>query len=391
MPLKRRRARRPRRSRSEREVGCGLTFLDRQRMTSFAGLPFAQANRRAPAWAGVSPHRPVGYPATMARRGGWRRLGRRRFRYVDSRGRAIGDEESLARIRSLAIPPAWENVWISPTAGADLQATGIDSAGRKQYLYSERRRAARQREKFDRLLHFARRLPTLRASAENDLRAGRTSRNGRARSRSAWSTRRGSESGPTGTRAPRARTASQPCGSVTSKWTETRSTLSSGRRTTRSSAARCGAFPSHGSWSTWLRWTDHGCSGSNGTESSSRSPRTASTTTSGSGSRPFHREGLPHLGRDARRGERARTARPGAERARREAGAGARDAQGRPRAREHRGRRARVIREPGRRRRVPRGARRSRTTAGPRAPPPHGCLSTNARFSGFSGAASRGD
>ena len=108
----------------------------------------------------------------MARRGGWRRLGRRRFRYVDSRGRAIGDEESLARIRSLAIPPAWENVWISPTAGADLQATGIDSAGRKQYLYSERRRAARQREKFDRLLHFARGLPTLRASAENDLRRG---------------------------------------------------------------------------------------------------------------------------------------------------------------------------------------------------------------------------
>ena len=108
----------------------------------------------------------------MARRGGWRRLGRRRFRYVDSRGRAIGDEESLARIRSLAIPPAWENVWISPTAGADLQATGIDSAGRKQYLYSERRRVARQREKFDRLLHFARGLPTLRASAENDLRRG---------------------------------------------------------------------------------------------------------------------------------------------------------------------------------------------------------------------------
>lgn len=45
--------------------------------------------------------------------------------------------------------------------------------------------------------------------------------------------------------------------------------MSSGRRTTRSSAARCGAFPSHGSWSTWWRWTDHGCSGSNGTESSS--------------------------------------------------------------------------------------------------------------------------
>lgn len=108
----------------------------------------------------------------MARRGGWRRLGRRRFRYVDSRGRPIDDQESLARIRSLAIPPAWEDVWISPNAGADLQATGIDSAGRKQYLYSERHRASREREKFERLLGFAGGLPTLRARAESDLRRG---------------------------------------------------------------------------------------------------------------------------------------------------------------------------------------------------------------------------
>jgi DNA topoisomerase-1 len=108
----------------------------------------------------------------MARRGGWRRLGRRRFRYVDARGRPIADDESLERIRSLAIPPAWEDVWISPSASADLQATGIDSAGRKQYLYSERRRAAREREKFERLLGFARSLPALRARAENDLRRG---------------------------------------------------------------------------------------------------------------------------------------------------------------------------------------------------------------------------
>jgi DNA topoisomerase-1 len=108
----------------------------------------------------------------MARRGGWRRLGRRRFRYVDSRGRPITDEAHLERLRSLAIPPAWEDVWISPNAAADLQATGIDSAGRKQYLYSERHRAARGQEKFDRLLEFARGLPTLRARAEHDLRRG---------------------------------------------------------------------------------------------------------------------------------------------------------------------------------------------------------------------------
>ena len=108
----------------------------------------------------------------MARRGGWRRLGRRRFRYVDSRGRPIEDEASLERIRALAIPPAWTDVWISPSPGAGLQATGVDTAGRTQYLYSERRRAARERAKFDRLLHFAQRLPTLRARAEGDLRRG---------------------------------------------------------------------------------------------------------------------------------------------------------------------------------------------------------------------------
>jgi len=108
----------------------------------------------------------------MARRGGWRRLGRKRFRYVDSRRRAIADEEHLERIHSLAIPPAWDDVWISPNPSADLQATGVDSAGRRQYIYSERRQALRRREKFGRLLDFARGLPTLRASAEHDLRRG---------------------------------------------------------------------------------------------------------------------------------------------------------------------------------------------------------------------------
>jgi DNA topoisomerase-1 len=108
----------------------------------------------------------------MARRGGWRRLGRRRFRYVDSRGRPIDDEEQLERVRLLVIPPAWTDVWISPSPSADLQATGVDAAGRRQYLYSERHQAARQREKFDRLLRFARGLPTLRARAESDLRRG---------------------------------------------------------------------------------------------------------------------------------------------------------------------------------------------------------------------------
>ena len=108
----------------------------------------------------------------MARRGGWRRLGRRRFRYVDSRGRPVDDEDRLERIRSLAIPPAWQDVWISPNPSADLQATGVDAAGRKQYVYSDRHQAARQREKFERLLEFAKALPTLRSRTESDLRRG---------------------------------------------------------------------------------------------------------------------------------------------------------------------------------------------------------------------------
>ena len=108
----------------------------------------------------------------MARRGGWRRLGRRRFRYVDSHGRPIEDEEALERIRSLVIPPAWTDVWISPNAGAKLQATGVDAAGRRQYLYHPDFRAAQEREKFERLLHFAKSLPTLRGRARRHLELG---------------------------------------------------------------------------------------------------------------------------------------------------------------------------------------------------------------------------
>jgi DNA topoisomerase-1 len=108
----------------------------------------------------------------MAQRGGWQRLGRRRFRYVDSRGREIEDEEQLEHIAQLAIPPAWTEVWISPNPGAKLQATGIDAAGRKQYLYHASYRAAQERAKFERLLHFARSLPDLRVRSTQHLRLG---------------------------------------------------------------------------------------------------------------------------------------------------------------------------------------------------------------------------
>jgi DNA topoisomerase-1 len=88
-----------------------------------------------------------------------------RFRYLDARGNAITDEEKLERIQALVIPPAWKDVWISPNPSAKLQATGVDSAGRRQYLYHSTFRARQEQAKFDGLIRFAERLPDLRAAA----------------------------------------------------------------------------------------------------------------------------------------------------------------------------------------------------------------------------------
>jgi DNA topoisomerase-1 len=105
----------------------------------------------------------------MAARIGWTRKGsRKRFRYFDADGREITDESKLERIASLAIPPAWKDVWISPSARSRLQATGIDAAGRKQYLYHPAYRARQEQAKYDRLIRFAERLPRVReAMAEH--------------------------------------------------------------------------------------------------------------------------------------------------------------------------------------------------------------------------------
>jgi DNA topoisomerase I len=101
----------------------------------------------------------------MGRKGGWRRVGSRgRFRYEDARGNRITDEEKLERISSLVIPPAWVDVWISPSPNAKLQATGVDAAGRRQYLYHPDFRAQQEQAKFNRLIQFAERLPDLRAA-----------------------------------------------------------------------------------------------------------------------------------------------------------------------------------------------------------------------------------
>jgi DNA topoisomerase I len=94
---------------------------------------------------------------------------RGRFRYLDARGSAITAEEKLERIRALVIPPAWKDVWISPSPSAKLQATGVDAAGRRQYLYHESFRTQQQQAKFDKLIRFAERLPDLRTATAEDL------------------------------------------------------------------------------------------------------------------------------------------------------------------------------------------------------------------------------
>src|SRR3954454_22236858 len=93
----------------------------------------------------------------------WTREGNRRpFRYFDASGRRIRDPEVVERLDGLAIPPAWKDVRISPNAGAKLQSTGVDSAGRKQYLYHPDFRARQEAAKFEELIRFAERLPDLR-------------------------------------------------------------------------------------------------------------------------------------------------------------------------------------------------------------------------------------
>jgi DNA topoisomerase-1 len=106
----------------------------------------------------------------MARTGGWRRRGSksRGFRYHDAKGREVVDPAALERIDKLRIPPAWRDVWISPRAGAKLQATGRDKAGRIQYLYSAEYRGAQEQAKYARLISFGEKLPELReAMAEH--------------------------------------------------------------------------------------------------------------------------------------------------------------------------------------------------------------------------------
>ncbi len=101
---------------------------------------------------------------------GIRRRGRGRgFEYLGENGRPVGKAEA-DRIRALAIPPAWTDVWICEFENGHIQAVGTDAAGRRQYLYHPAWRERRDREKFDEMLEFAKALPELRETVVRDLR-----------------------------------------------------------------------------------------------------------------------------------------------------------------------------------------------------------------------------
>ncbi len=91
------------------------------------------------------------------------------FRYTAPDGAPVRDSETLGRIKSLVIPPAWRDVWICPVPNGHLQATGRDARGRKQSRYHPRWRTARDETKYERMKLFANVLPTIRQRVDHDL------------------------------------------------------------------------------------------------------------------------------------------------------------------------------------------------------------------------------
>lgn len=107
--------------------------------------------------------------STDARPGIARRRAGRGFSYRGHDGRIVRDRSTLARIRALAIPPAWTDVWICPDPDGHLQATGRDDRGRKQYRYHARWRVRRDEQKFQRIIAVAQALPRIRRRCDRDL------------------------------------------------------------------------------------------------------------------------------------------------------------------------------------------------------------------------------
>jgi DNA topoisomerase I len=98
-----------------------------------------------------------------------RQKDREKFIYLNPQGEVITDEKTLQRIQKLVLPPAWENVWISPKPTAYLQATGLDAKKRKQYRYHDQYLQLTQNYKFDKLIDFVKLLPQIRQQVSIDL------------------------------------------------------------------------------------------------------------------------------------------------------------------------------------------------------------------------------
>ena len=131
----------------------------------------AHSASAAPASEGVDAARAAGLSYVNDGMAGIRRHGAPpQFTYLTSAGKAVDDEATLARIRKLAIPPAWIDVWICRHANGHLQATGRDARGRKQYRYHARWRSLRDEVKYERMISFGKALPQLRQRVDADLR-----------------------------------------------------------------------------------------------------------------------------------------------------------------------------------------------------------------------------
>jgi len=117
---------------------------------------------------------------------GIRRLGSKEkgffYRYPDS-GETVREERVLKRIENLKVPPAWKEARIARSPSAKVQAVGYDSAGRVQYLYHQRYRERKEREKFERILRFADKLPEMRCITSEHLRHEKLDRENAARRR----------------------------------------------------------------------------------------------------------------------------------------------------------------------------------------------------------------
>jgi DNA topoisomerase-1 len=99
-----------------------------------------------------------------------RRMNGKDFEYLDTEGKRISDEQRVLRIKRLAIPPAWTDVWICPSPTGHIQATGRDARQRKQYRYHDRWREIRDENKFCRLADFAKVLPQIRKRVDHDIK-----------------------------------------------------------------------------------------------------------------------------------------------------------------------------------------------------------------------------